>query len=171
MVTNNSWNSQDPAQVAKGGTGNATATAYTVQCGGTTTTNPFQSIASVGTANQVLTSNGAGALPTFQASGLGPQVITITLLDDTDSAYTVLTTDYYLSCDVSAGVLVINLANAPTTGRVIIVKDSTGSAASFNITVTTVGGVVTIDGATTFVMNTAYESSSFVFNGTSYEIF
>jgi hypothetical protein len=118
-----------------------------------------------------ISTSGAGSTVTITADGSGPQTVTITLLDDTDSAYTVLTTDYYLSCDVSAGVLVINLANAPTTGRVIIVKDSTGSAASFNITVTTVGGVVTIDGATTFVMNTAYQASSFVFNGTSYEIF
>lgn len=68
MVTNNSWNSEDPAQVAKGGTGVATTTAYAVQCGGTTATGPFQSIASVGTSGQVLTSNGAGALPTMQAA-------------------------------------------------------------------------------------------------------
>lgn len=53
--------------VADGGTGVSTLTAYAVMCGGTTTTNPVQSIAGVGTANQVLTSNGAGALPTFQA--------------------------------------------------------------------------------------------------------
>jgi len=71
MVTNNAWNSQNPAQVAMGGTGVASNTAYTVLCGGTTTTNPIQSIASVGTTGQVLTSNGAGALPTFQAAGGG----------------------------------------------------------------------------------------------------
>lgn len=60
------------AVVAGGGTGNTTATAYAVQCGGTTSTGPHQSIASVGTSGQVLTSNGAGALPTFQnASGGG----------------------------------------------------------------------------------------------------
>jgi hypothetical protein len=57
--------------VANGGTGAVTATAYAVQCGGTTSTGPFQSIASVGTAGQVLTSNGAGALPTFQAAAGG----------------------------------------------------------------------------------------------------
>ena len=54
--------------VANGGTGAASATAYAVQCGGTTSTGAHQSIASVGTAGQVLTSNGVGALPTFQAS-------------------------------------------------------------------------------------------------------
>jgi hypothetical protein len=42
-----------------------------VLCGGTTATGAYQSIASVGTAGQILTSNGAGALPTFQAAGGG----------------------------------------------------------------------------------------------------
>jgi hypothetical protein len=55
--------------VANGGTGRTTNTAYAVICGGTTTGGAEQSIASVGTAGQVLTSNGAGALPTFQAAG------------------------------------------------------------------------------------------------------
>lgn len=57
--------------VTKGGTGLISATAYAVLCGGTTSTGNYQSIASVGTANQVLTSNGAGALPTFQAASGG----------------------------------------------------------------------------------------------------
>ncbi|HJY22892.1 MAG TPA: hypothetical protein VJ279_08415 [Hanamia sp.] len=52
--------------VARGGSGAGSFTAYAVLCGGTTSTSPFQSIASVGSSGQVLTSNGAGALPTFQ---------------------------------------------------------------------------------------------------------
>lgn len=59
-----------PLTIANGGTGASSQTAYAILCGGTTSTNPIQSIASVGSAGQVLTSNGAGALPTFQdASG------------------------------------------------------------------------------------------------------
>lgn len=54
--------------VANGGSGRNTNTAYAVICGGTTTGGVEQSIASVGTAGQVLTSNGASALPTFQTS-------------------------------------------------------------------------------------------------------
>ena len=54
--------------VAGGGSGRATATAYAVLCGGLTATGAHQSIAGVGTSTQVLTSNGAGALPTFQAA-------------------------------------------------------------------------------------------------------
>jgi hypothetical protein len=57
--------------VANGGTGATSQTAYAVLAGGTTSTGAYQSIASVGTAGQILTSNGAGALPTFQAAGGG----------------------------------------------------------------------------------------------------
>lgn len=52
--------------VSNGGSGVTSATAYSVLCGGTTSTGAFQSVASVGSSGQVLTSNGAGALPTFQ---------------------------------------------------------------------------------------------------------
>jgi hypothetical protein len=52
--------------VADGGTGRSSHTAYAVICGGTTATGSQQSIAAVGTSGQVLTSNGADALPTFQ---------------------------------------------------------------------------------------------------------
>lgn len=52
--------------VTKGGTGVTSATAYALLAGGTTSTGSVQSLASVGTAGQLLTSNGAGALPTFQ---------------------------------------------------------------------------------------------------------
>ena len=100
----------------------------------------------------------------------GAQISGITALDNTDSDYTVLSTDYYMSCDVNAGTLTIDLPDAPTTGRIFVIKDSGGDASSNNITVTTDGGVVTIDGGTSFVMNTDYESISVVFNGTAYEI-
>lgn len=55
-----------PQPVVEGGTGVQANTSYAVLCGGTTTTNPIQSIAGVGTSGQLLTSNGAAALPTFQ---------------------------------------------------------------------------------------------------------
>jgi len=64
------WNGT-AVDVAHGGTGNTSTTAYAVLCGGTTSTGVLQPIASVGTSGQVLTSNGAGALPTFQAAGGG----------------------------------------------------------------------------------------------------
>lgn len=54
--------------VANGGTGNASATAYALQAGGTTGTGAYQSIPT-GTAGQVLVSNGSGALPAFISMG------------------------------------------------------------------------------------------------------
>lgn len=60
-----------PLTVSNGGTGDTSLTAYSVLCGGTTSTGAVQSIASVGTSGQVLTSNGAGALPTFQTISSG----------------------------------------------------------------------------------------------------
>src|SRR5687767_4901933 len=58
-------------RVASGGTGNTTFTAYSVICAGTTSTGAFQNVSGVGTSGQVLTSNGAGALPTWQAAAGG----------------------------------------------------------------------------------------------------
>ena len=58
----------------EGGTGNTAMTAYAVVCGGTTPTGALQSVSGLGSAGQILTSNGAAALPTFQAapaSGIG----------------------------------------------------------------------------------------------------
>ena len=57
------------AVVAGGGTGDTSFTAYTPICGGTTTTGALQSVASIGTSGQVLTSNGAAALPSFKNGG------------------------------------------------------------------------------------------------------
>lgn len=53
--------------VANGGTGIATTTAYSIVYTGTTATGSFQATGGPGTATYVLTSNGAGALPTWQA--------------------------------------------------------------------------------------------------------
>jgi len=53
--------------VANGGTGLSTTTAYSVVFTGTTATGNFQASGGPGTSGYVLTSNGAGALPTFQA--------------------------------------------------------------------------------------------------------
>lgn len=74
--------------VPNGGTGDQSFTAYAVLCGGTTSTAALQSIASVGTSGQVLTSNGAGALPTFQAAGAGSFVISTQIFTSGSGTYT-----------------------------------------------------------------------------------
>jgi hypothetical protein len=69
-VTTGTWNAT-PVTVPFGGTGATSLTAYSVLCAGTTNTGTVTPVASLGTAGQVLTSNGAGAYPTWQAGGGG----------------------------------------------------------------------------------------------------
>ena len=108
---------------------------------------------------------------TITISGSGTTSLTVTPVNNAASPYTVLATDSFLAVNTSGGAVTIRLPNAPATGTVFYVKDSNGTAAASNITVTTVGGAVNIDGATSFVMNTAYESINVVFDGTAYEVF
>ena len=150
------------------GTGAGTVTGLTTDDGHTVT--PTAGVIIIHGTSGITTSGTIGP-NTVTISGSGVvDTVPYTPVNNAASPYTVLGTDYYLGCDVTAGVISILLPNAPSTGRVFIVKDKVGSAATSNITVTTVGGTVTIDGATTFVMNTAYESCNVIFNGVSYEI-
>lgn len=61
------FNSGPVLKPANGGTGAATFTAYGVLLAGTTSTGAFQNVSGLGTSGQVLTSNGTGAAPTWQA--------------------------------------------------------------------------------------------------------
>lgn len=72
MPTNNAWNSTSLPGVPSGGTGLNVTVAYSPICGGATATSALQSVVSVGTAGQVLTSTGTGSLPTFQTFTGGP---------------------------------------------------------------------------------------------------
>ncbi|MEO6324790.1 MAG: hypothetical protein ABIT01_05885 [Thermoanaerobaculia bacterium] len=77
--------------VATGGTGVVSLTAYAPIFGGTTTTNPVQA-GTVGSLGEVLTSNGAGAIPTFKAVGSGAgggQFVRIAQVTTTGSQATV----------------------------------------------------------------------------------
>lgn len=122
-----------------------------------------------GTSGQILASAGTGT-PVFQSSGLQPIAISSVV---SSSPYVVGdTTEYFIPVNTSAA-RTIQLPNAPSAGagRVYIVKDATGTASSFNISVTTPGGTVTIDGSTTYTMSTNFQALQFVFDGTKYYVF
>ena len=85
--------------------------------------------------------------------------------------YTVLATDYFIGVDSSSAAVSILLPNAPTTWQVFIIKDKNGNAFTNNITVTTVSGSVKIDNQTSFLISNNYGASSFIFDGTAYEVF
>lgn len=103
---------------------------------------------------------------TIDADGTG----TVNYTAVSSSPYVVTATDYFLGVDTSAA-RTIQLPNAPATGRTYVIKDRTGTAAAFNISVTTVGGVVLIDAAATYTINTNYFSVQVLFDGTKYEVF
>ena len=126
------------------------------------------------------TSTDGSVVITGSAGGLGAQNINFSTVEGSftyvsisfaDSPYTALSTDDYISCDTSGGAITIRLPNAPTTLKRYYIKDRTGNASVNNISVTTVGGVVTIDGLTTYLIAGNRGSITVLFNGSSYEIF
>jgi hypothetical protein len=99
-----------------------------------------------------------------------PQNLTFTVVTHASSPYTVLAADQFLEVDTTGGAVSILLPNAPTTGRVIYIKDYKGNASTTNILVTTVGGSVTIDGQTTYTMASNWSGLILTFDSTSYYI-
>lgn len=116
------------AVVAGGGTGLTSATAYAVLCGGTSSTGPFQSIASVGNAGEVLTSNGAGSLPTFQTAGAGAWTLisTATAAASATINFTGLSSTYH-----AYAVIISNVIPATDT-QTLFMRTSTDGGASYD---------------------------------------
>ena len=89
-IITGTWSATDIA-VPDGGSGRGTATAHAVITGGTTSTAAHQSVSGLGSSGDVLTSNGAGTLPTWQVGGantalsnLASVAINLSLVSDTD---------------------------------------------------------------------------------------
>ena len=118
--------------VPNGGTGDQSFTAYAVICGGTTSTSALQSVASVGTTGQVLTSNGPGALPTFQpvtgsgtvSSGLINQVAWYAANGTTVSGLTT----------ANSGILVTSSGGVPSISTTLPNGLAMGTPASLTLT-------------------------------------
>lgn len=124
-----------------------------------------------GTLGDVLTSQGSGSAPIFLPNGGGfATLLAYTPVNNSDSSYTVLLTDQYIGVDPSGGIVVLLFPDSPPTGQYWMVKDSTGYAATNNITITTVTGSDTFDGTTTVTILQNYGTAAVLFNGTSYEV-
>ena len=67
-ITFNQFSVALPIPVSSGGTGLTSLTPYALLAGGTTSTGNIQQVSGLGTSGFILTSNGAGALPSFQAA-------------------------------------------------------------------------------------------------------
>ena len=122
----------------------------------------------IGTGNVLVTGNPATSTLTISSTAIAYNYVQI---NHASSPYSAANSDYYISADPTAGTITVLLPNAPPTLTLYIIKDRTGQASTNNISVTTVGGVVTIDGATTVTMKSNYESIELLFNGVSYEVY
>lgn len=114
------------AVVAGGGTGNTTFTAYSVICAGTTATGAFQNVSGVGTSGQVLTSNGAGALPSWQAAASSG----INTINGDSGSVTGSTVTF---TGASTGLTFSGASTTMTLGGTLVVSNGGTGTSSFNI--------------------------------------
>ncbi len=155
MATINSINTELPIEVASGGTGKSSLTAYTPLCGGTTTTAPIQPVASIGSSSEVLTSTGASSLPTFQAgAGAGSMVLIETQTVSTNT----LVVDFTTGIDSTYETYILLVSRYTTEG--------TGDGFRFQIKVSTNGGLSFLADAKYCVGNhyVAYNSATYTAN-------
>ena len=107
--------------VTNGGTGDNTATPYALVTGGTASTTPFQQVASLGTAGLALTSNGAGALPTWQQTFTGRMEPLSTPVTHSASPYAAAA-GQYVPCDTTSGNITVNLPASQPDMTIIGIK-------------------------------------------------
>jgi hypothetical protein len=126
-VTNatNAVNVTGTVGVANGGTGLTTATAYSLLAGGTTSTGAFQSLASVGTTGQVLTSNGASALPTWQNAAGGSS-------GATNYTFTSATTNFTLTSSSNQVVAILGNTTTSIAPSLTMPAMNSGMTTGFN---------------------------------------
>jgi hypothetical protein len=85
--------------------------------------------------------------------------------------YTVAATDRYVVINKTSGAATqVTLPAAPTTGRIITVKDGKGDAATNAITVKATQNIDNVLGATGIVLNLAFSSVDLIYNGTNWSV-
>lgn len=96
------------------------------------------------------------------------QTVKVTSVATAASPYAVLGSDFYIACDVTAGILTITLPAAPATGRHLIVSDSVGQSGANTITIDGNGKNISLAGtsAATKTIATAYKAVELYYNGT-----
>lgn len=117
---------------------------------------------SVGTANQVLTSNGVSS--TWE----NPTKVNLAITAVAAGNYTVLLTDDVIQkSGITGGGDTITLPSGAATGQIFTIKDASGTASSNNIIVDTAGAEL-IDGSATITLTQNYQSKEIYFDGTNY---
>jgi len=135
--------------------------------GGAVSPNGANNIFIVGDGVTILTSGNPGTNTlTISSTGVFYNYVNVN-----STPYVVLSTDDFISVDCSVIPITIQLPDIPTVGIPFFIKDRTGNADGNNITITTVSGVVLIEGNTTYDIDSDFQSVSIIGNGTAYEIY
>jgi len=158
-----------PLPVTSGGTGATSLSGVAVGnlSGGSNGTIPYQSASgttqmlAVGTAGQLLQTNGAGA-PTWVTVASGSSYTAKT------SAYTAVAGDNILA-DTSSGSFTITLPASPSTGGVVNIADSKGTFQAYPLTVARNGKTI-MGLAEDLIAGTSTAGFGLVYNGTEWRI-
>jgi hypothetical protein len=118
---------------------------------------------SAGTATHVLTSNGSGAPPTFQAPAGGTSFTAKT------TTYTAVEGDTLL-VDTSAGSFTITLPASPSTGKTVYFQDSKGTWFTYPLTIGRNGNTI-MGVAENFIASSNNAGFGLVFNGSDWRVY
>lgn len=107
---------------------------------------------------------GTNAVTSNTASSLTPTITVVT----SGSSYTILSTDYAVVVTKTSGSATGLSLPAGSLGKSFVIKDGKGDAGTNNITISPASG--TIDGQSTFVIRSNYDSVTLVYNGTEWNV-
>ena len=151
--------------VANGGTGRTTNTAYAIMAGGTTSTGPLQQVSGLGTSGYVLTSTGAGSLPTWQAAVAGSTTF-VGLTDGPGS----FTGNALKLVRVNAGETALEYVTAFGTGTVTSVSVVSANGFTGSVATQTTTPAITITTSITGVLKGNGTAISAATVGTDYSV-
>jgi len=154
---------------------------------------PTSIVTDVGTAvaqNHVLNVNGdTGVVVSVDPDGSNNIIVSINEIIPTytdvvnpnidHSAYVFIantTDDYYISVDTTLGPVTIKFPDSgsvpvPPSNSQFVVKDRTGTASTYNITIESENGLATIENNVSYIFVDSYESLECIYHNNNYEIF
>lgn len=166
MATNNATNTSNPITVAQGGIGVSTlTTAYGVLTAGTTATGAVQTLSALGASGTILTSNGAAALPSFQAAAGGSSALT-KIATVTASASATVSFAAGLSSTYDNYLIIIENMLPATDGVYLQMVVGTGGGPTYQNTGYS-GLYAAVYGAGTTYTMTANNTTSYYLSGTA----
>lgn len=169
-VTSGTW-SATPVTVTYGGCGQSSFSTYAILAGGTTSTGNCQQVSGLGSAGQVLTSAGAGALPTWTSAGAGTVTATAGNLVSNQIVIGNGTTDLKTlgTLGTTTTLLHGNAGGAPTFGAVVLTTDVTGTLpftnGGFGIAIATSGAVPYFSSTTTVASSALWGANALALGG------